>query len=154
MRVYLVQHGQAMSEDQDPGRHLTEKGIADVRKISLFLKNAQIRVDAIWHSGKARALQTAEILAERIISKHDVIEHKGLSPNDNIMPVKNELHESDADIMIVGHLPFLSKLASSLVIGNESAQLISFQQGGLVCIEKAEDKTWKIRWMIVPELLP
>ena len=31
MRVYLVQHGESKSEEEDPQRKLTEKGIGDVQ---------------------------------------------------------------------------------------------------------------------------
>ena len=153
MRIYLVQHGQAKSEEQDPDRPLTQNGEADVRKIASFLKNTGICVDIIWHSGKTRALQTAEILAESIVSNQGVVQHKGLSPNDDIIRIKDELLLSGMDLMIVGHLPFLSKLATLLVTGNESADLATFQQGGLICLEKGEDQACTVRWMIIPDLL-
>jgi phosphohistidine phosphatase SixA len=53
--------------------------------------------------------------------------------------------------MIVGHLPFLSKLTSRL-LGKEE-EVVNFQQGGIVCLEKMEHLPWRIRWMVVPELL-
>jgi phosphohistidine phosphatase len=153
MSIYLVQHGQAESEEVDPQRHLTEKGIADVKKISAFLKAAQVHVDSVWHSGKARAAQTADILGKAVEAKN-MVQRKGLAPNDDITAIRDELTKSGVDIMIVGHLPFLSKLASSLVAGDESADIVAFQQGGLVCLEQNEDKSWEMRWMVVPELLP
>ena len=153
MRIYLVQHGQAKSEDVDPGRHLTQKGIDDAMKMSAFLKNAGLHVDAIWHSGKTRAAQTADILAAGIAADQGIIQHDGLAPNDDIGLIKDELLQSNLDLMIVGHLPFLSKLASSLVIGDESAGTVTFQQGGVVCLEQDQAKLWTVRWMVVPELL-
>ncbi len=72
MLVYLVQHGQAKAKDIDPDRHLTEQGINDVEKISAFLKTAKLTVDVIWHSGKARAAQTAEIL-ETSVARRKVL---------------------------------------------------------------------------------
>ena len=154
MRIYLVQHGQAKSEDIDPDRHLTEKGIADVKKMSNFLKAAGLRVDVIWHSGKARAVQTADILAQGVAAAQGVTQHRGLSPNDDVRPIRDELMQSGVDVMIVGHLPFLSKLASLLITGNDSANVVAFQQGGAVCLEQTEDKKWQVRWMVIPELLP
>ncbi len=56
--------------------------------------------------------------------------------------------------MIVGHLPFLSKLASSMVVDDDSASVVAFKEGGIVCLEKNEDMVWHIAWMVVPELLP
>ena len=154
MFIYLVQHGQAKSKEIDPDRHLTEQGIKDVEKISTFAKSAKLKVDAIWHSGKARAAQTAEILSKGINSKNGIIQHDGLTPKDDIDPIKKELIKSKKNIMVVGHLPFLSKLASSLLMDDDSASIVAFQQGGIVCLESDEEKNWFVEWMVVPELIP
>ncbi|MBN2455716.1 MAG: phosphohistidine phosphatase SixA [Sedimentisphaerales bacterium] len=154
MQLYLVQHGQAKSEDVDPDRHLTEKGQNDVKKISFFLKKYGLSVDAIWHSGKTRAAQTADILASGVVVNQAIAQHDGLKPNDAIGPLREELVKADEDLMIVGHLPFLSKLASAIVANSESADVITFQQGGIVCLEQNEELAWSIRWMVIPELLP
>lgn len=154
MHLYLVQHGQAKSEDVDPDRHLTEKGQNDVKKISTFLKQSGLSVDTIWHSGKTRAAQTADILASGVVVNRAIVQHNDLAPNDAIEPVKEELIEANEDLMIVGHLPFLSKLASALIANSESADVVTFQQGGIVCLERNEGLAWSMRWMVIPELLP
>jgi phosphohistidine phosphatase len=56
--------------------------------------------------------------------------------------------------MIVGHLPFLSRLASTLLIGDETVALVAFRNGGVVCLERGEEKgRWRLTWAVVPELL-
>jgi len=154
MNLYLVQHGQAKTEDVDPERHLTEKGQNDVKKISAFLKQFGLTVDTIWHSGKARAAQTADILASGLVVNKTLVQHDGLAPNDAIGPVKEKLIEANEDLMIVGHLPFLSKLASALITNSESANVVIFQPGGIVCLERNQGMAWSMRWMVIPELLP
>lgn len=154
MHLCLVQHGQAKSEDVDPDRHLTEKGQNDVKKISAFLKQSGLSVDTIWHSGKTRAAQTADILASGVVVNRAIVQHNDLAPNDAIEPVKEELIEANEDLMIVGHLPFLSKLASALIANSESADVVTFQQGGIVCLERNKGLAWSMRWMVIPELLP
>jgi phosphohistidine phosphatase len=151
MKVYLVQHGQSVSEDVDPTRPLSEKGRKDMEKVAQFLKGVNLKISVILQSGKTRAIQTAEILNPKVTSLRGIMRKEGLAPNDLADPWVEELNESPDDIMIVGHLPFLSKLASRL-LGTE-AELISFQQGGVVCLEKMEHLQWRIRWMVVPELL-
>ena len=37
--------------------------------------------------------------------------------------------------LVVGHLPFLGKLASDMMLGDEMIQAVDFQQGALVCLE-------------------
>jgi len=66
MRVYLMQHGESKSEEKDPQRRLTDKGIGEVQTVVDFLRPLKLAVDAVWHSGKARAQQTGELLAEAV----------------------------------------------------------------------------------------
>ena len=63
MRLYLVQHGEALPKQVDPERPLSERGRSDVARVADFLKGAGIRVTRVAHSGKTRARQTAELLA-------------------------------------------------------------------------------------------
>jgi phosphohistidine phosphatase len=55
--------------------------------------------------------------------------------------------------MIVGHLPFLGKLAALLMVGSEETEIVAFRFGCVVCVERTEDAQWKLAWMIVPVLL-
>ena len=54
--------------------------------------------------------------------------------------------------MIVGHLPFLGKLVALLVTGREELEIVEFQYGGVVCLERRAGGSWKIGWMITPRL--
>lgn len=153
MRIYLVQHGQAKSKDMDPDRHLTEKGESDIKKIAAFLKELKLRVEVIWHSGKTRAAQTANILALTLAADQRCVQHDGLAPNDPVDPVKEEIINQRKDLIIVGHLPFLSKLVSKLVSDSDSMNIVSFEPGGIVCLEQDQTEAWLLRWMVVPDLL-
>jgi phosphohistidine phosphatase len=145
MRLYLVQHGKAASKETDPLRPLTEEGRSDVRKVAEFIKPLSLSVDCIWHSGKTRAEQTAEILAGVIQTKKGTIKRQGLAPNDDVTALKDELSQVEGD--------FMSKLASLLTAGCESTDIVEFKQGGIVCLDGWEDAKWQINWMITPELL-
>jgi phosphohistidine phosphatase len=153
MKLYLVQHGQAQSKDEDPDRHLTESGREEVETMAAFLQPLNIKVKAIWHSGKPRAAQTAEILSSGVKAKLGVIHQDGLAPNDDVASVADEITQKKQDIFIVGHLPFLSRLASFLLCGDESVNVLRFQFSGVVCLELTEDTAWTLYWMVVPELL-
>ncbi len=153
MKLYLIQHGEATAEEIDPSRPLTAKGRSDVQKIASFLKGVRVRPVVILHSGKTRARQTAEIIAAEIGPDCQVKEREGLAPNDPVMVLAKEIVGMTNDLMIVGHLPFLGKLASLLIAGSESKNLVAFRQGGAVCLQRNEDKTWQVAWMVTPELL-
>jgi phosphohistidine phosphatase len=62
-----------------------------------------------------------------------------------------EIETLEKDLMIVGHLPFLQKLASFLLSGTEGNQFISFRNSGVICLEYTD--AWKLLWAVVPELL-
>lgn len=153
MKICLVQHGLSVSEEVDPARPLSDKGRKDVEKIAEFLKGVGLKVSIIQHSGKTRAAQTAEIINAKITPSNGILQKQGLAPNDPVRPIRDEILKAQEDLMIVGHLPFLNKLASRLLGGKEDQEFIAFQQGGIVCLEKANDDTWRIGWMIVPGLL-
>jgi phosphohistidine phosphatase len=153
MKLYLVQHGNAVSKDENPDRPLSEKGRADVARVADFARPMKITVDYLWHSKKSRAAQTAQILAEVIKVKKDFSERDDINPNDDINPLLNDLSKADGDIMIVGHIPFLGRLASELLSGSEAANTVHFRQGGIVCLNYDKDTGWQIEWMITPDIL-
>ena len=153
MRVYLVQHGQAAPKDVDPDRPLTEAGRRDVEKVSAFLKPLAPRARAIVHSGKTRAAETAEILGSAFEAAGRPLSRESLGPNDPVEPLKQELEGAEEGLVIVGHLPFLAKLASVLLAGSESPDVVAFRQGGVICIERGEDDIWRVLWMVSPEIL-
>jgi phosphohistidine phosphatase len=153
MKLYLIQHGEAASEEVNPSRPLTPKGSRDVERIASFLARTGLGSIAIRHSGKLRARQTAEIIAASLGPTAQVQEAGNLSPNDPVRKLVKEVGKMTADLMIVGHLPFLGKLASALLTGSESVNPVAFRQGGVVCLERNESLTWQVAWMVVPDIL-
>jgi phosphohistidine phosphatase len=153
MKLYLIQHGEATTEEVDPSRPLSAKGRSDVRKIASFLKGAGVHPGLILQSGKTRARQTAEIIAGQLGPDCQVKEREGLGPNDPVKGIISEISGTANDLMVVGHLPFLGKLASLLLTGSESKNVAAFRQGGVVCLQRNEDQSWQVAWMVTPELL-
>jgi phosphohistidine phosphatase len=151
MRVYLVQHGESKSEEEDPQRHLTDRGIDEVRHVADFLRPLELVVDTVWHSGKTRAQQTGELLAEVLRAR--LVERAGLGPKDEVTATKEALEQAGGNLMIVGHMPFLGKLAALLVTGSEENEIVEFQFGSVLCMECRDDLNWKVAWMITPALL-
>jgi len=150
MRVYIVQHAEAKREEKDPARPLSEKGWRDIDKILHLLRGKEIEVSRIFHSGKLRAKQTAEKLGEAINSLEGIKETDGLAPLDDSNIWSNRLKEEVNDIMLVGHLPHLSRLASLLLTGDPNLEIIRFKMGGVNCLEKDEEGNWSIQWIIIP----
>jgi len=153
MKLYLVQHAKAASKEADPERSLTKEGLQDIQKIAEFVKPLNLCVDYLWHSGKKRAVQTADILAKAVSINKEQSAHDGLAPNDDVTALKNELGSASQDIMIVGHLPFLAKLTSLLLTSSESADIVVFKNAGIICLNRNEQNTWQLEWIVIPELL-
>jgi len=154
MILYLVRHAKAVSTDVDSQRPLSEHGREDIGKVAEFLKPLGLGVDYLWHSGKKRAEQTAEALAEVVEVKMEVAAHSFLAPNDDVAPIKDEIELAEQDVMIVGHLPFMGKLASLLLAGDEYAVAVAFKAGGILCLESDEQGSWQADWMVIPQIVP
>lgn len=153
MRLYLVQHAEAKPQVEDPARPLSEKGQEDIRRVANFIKAKGIEVSKIFHSGKLRAKQTAEALAEGISSAGGIEQAEGLAPLDDSGIWVNRLKEAVENLVLVGHLPHLSKLAGLLLAGDPERKVVVFRNGGVVCLERDEDGNWSVGWVLTPEIL-
>lgn len=153
MKLYLVQHGEALSKEQDSKRPLSKKGIDDIEHIGQFLRQAGIQVDRIIHSGKLRAEQTAKHIANNIKPGIELDVTGIINPNDSPEAFAWQSDSWEDDTLIVGHLPFMTRLVSHLINNEEEPAMVAFQPGSIVCLERDEEKKWLIGWMIRPELL-
>jgi len=153
MKLYLIQHGEAKPEAEDPERSLTARGEKEIVAISKMAGGLQIGPSKIYHSGKLRAKQTAEIIASALkISDSLVQSAQGLNPNDDIHPWAERISIEKDDLMLVGHLPFLEKLTSFLLCGDASARLVLFRFGAIVYLDQKGDKGRTVRWILTPEM--
>ncbi len=151
MYLYLVQHGEAKREEEDPQRGLTEKGFQDVTKVCSYLKRIGIKASKVFHSGKLRAMQTARAIAETIEAK--LVETDGLAPMDDPLIWVERIKGIDEDIFLVGHLPHLSRLASLLLSGDRERGVIDFKMAGVVCLKRFEGGNFSVEWMVIPEII-
>lgn len=152
MKLYLVQHALANPEETDPEKNLSEQGKSAAGKTARFLVENNINPGQIWHSGKARAEQTAQIIAAVFQPPLPVSVKPGLQPMDSPLDIMPFLQAESGDIMLVGHLPHLNRLASFLLSNQEDSDEIAFREGGVLCLEKL-DQIWRVNWMLIPELL-
>ena len=151
MRLLLVQHGVAMSKDEDPDRPLRSEGADTVSRMAAWGAEQGLGVDEIRHSGKRRAAETAEILGVHLQPVLGVRVASGLAPLDDVRPVAEALGGEDNTVMLVGHLPFLARLAGFLLTGSPEATPIRFTNAGIVCLEGGQEG-WELAWSVPPEL--
>jgi len=153
MRLYLVQHGEALAKDEDPDRPLSPGGRADMGRMGGFLARARVRPERILHSGKTRARQSAELLADALQVPGEVEYRDGLEPNDPVEPLSLACGRWHEDTLLVGHLPLMAQLTARLVMGDEGTPVCNFHPGTVVCLERSETAHWALAWMVRPHLL-
>ena len=153
MLFYIVRHGMAKPMEEDPERRLTEQGIAETKKIADFLRPLKLSVEVIYHSGKARAKETAEIVAECVESAQGVRQRDGISPDDDVKKFAKEIDRVEKDVMIAGHQPFLPKLVAYLLTGDQEESVVILPLSGVICFERDAEGRWLLQWMVIPEML-
>jgi phosphohistidine phosphatase len=178
MELYLVQHGESKPEAEDASRPLTASGRREVERVARHAAaRLPLDVEEIFHSGKLRARQTAEILAGQLIPTRGPSEMPGLAPRDDPAFAAGALRGAAASTVLVGHLPHLSRLASLLLTGEPDREVVAFRMGALVCLTREDGAEpgagraaggdppggasasapafsagWRLRWILTPEL--
>jgi phosphohistidine phosphatase len=151
MQVYLVQHGLAHPKDVDPDRSLTERGRHETERVAALAARLNLNVHQIRHSGKTRAAQTADILAQNLSPAIGVVAVTGLGPNDDVRLMADALAHEPEPVMLVGHMPFMARLAGMLLTGDPERVLIKFRNSAIVCLNR-DDKGWQLAWILTPEM--
>ena len=153
MRLYLVQHGDAVAKEVDPERPLSDRGRHEVRAMAEFLRRAGIRAGCVQHSGKRRAEQTAAMLAEAVLMTGRPQAVPGIAPNDDVGVFADGIAGWTEDTLVVGHLPFMARLAALLLTGDAEGEPLCYRPGTVVCLERGEASGWCLSWMLGPALL-
>lgn len=152
MFLYLMQHALANSKEIDPERGITSQGEVETRKTATFLANLSPNIENIWCSHKKRAIDTANIVADKLGINDYVKECDNLAPKDPTDPIIMQIDKIESDTIIVGHLPYLSNLLDKLTINNNQNTYFKFTNSGIVCLEKIEN-IWVIQWAVTPKIL-
>ena len=151
MYCYLVRHGEAKAETEDPARSLSDRGREEVTRVARHVRTFGLQIAEIRHSDKLRARQTAEILAEQLSPLRGIHEMEGLAPMDHPSKAQAEIEKSRDPIMLVGHLPHLSRLASALILGDPEQEIVHFKAGAVACLVR-DEYVFRLQWILAPDL--
>jgi phosphohistidine phosphatase len=152
MLIYLVRHGEALSEQENPERPLSTMGKRNIQRLGAHLaQHVKMLPGHIYHSSKARAVQTATILSQSLPNAPEPVQADGLMPMDDPGLWVERLASADRDIMLVGHMPYMSRLASLLITWDTGKEIADFTPGTIVCLEKSS--SYRIKWMMTPRML-
>lgn len=151
MALLLAQHGRAFPKERDPDRSLTNQGIDEVKNIAEIARSkGVVGIAEVLHSGKKRAEQTAMIFDSILKSESGTKKVAGLAPDDDPIAFSQSVDLSK-NMMIVGHLPFLEKFVSYLLLGTTNPPVLKFQNAGIVCLAREEQGVWAVQWTLTPE---
>jgi phosphohistidine phosphatase len=158
MELYLFRHG--IAEDGKPGapdsdRALTEEGKRKVADVVRTARRAGVEPSLIVSSPYKRAVETAQIAVEGFRYQRDVIQTPTLVPHGSPEKVWSELREyrEEAAILLTGHEPLLSHLASYLLAS--PALRVEMKKAAMVRIDFGSlgiSPHGTLRWMLYPRL--
>jgi phosphohistidine phosphatase len=151
LNLYILQHGEAVAKEIDAERPLSEQGIRDIRILALHMQNMGVQLGNVFHSGQLRAEQSARLVAETISPGIQPLQTEGLNPNDDPTVIIGDIEQINENILIASHMPFVSRLCSTLLTGTVDAEFASIP-GTLFCLEKADNK-WRLAYMLRPDFL-
>ena len=150
--LYVVRHGEAKAESEDPARPLSDAGREAVQRMARWAAIAGVQVQVIQHSGKLRAAQTAEIFAERLQPPGGCHAVPGLRPHDSEAEIASRLEEAPAARMLIGHLPQLERLIALLTVGASDAALVRLDPAALAILAMTADG-WVLLAVVQPDLV-
>lgn len=117
-RIFFVRHAKSSWEDAslpDYKRTLLDIGVERTKKVIDFLKNNEVHPDVILCSHAVRAQKTAELLANGLqIDRNCIRVHTEIYETNipDILSILYALPEHVNDVMIVGHNPTITEMAS------------------------------------------
>jgi phosphohistidine phosphatase len=148
LKVYLIRHAQTVelsARANDTQVSLSGEGRRMARAVGNVLRNQGISFEVMLSSPYARALQTAELLAERVDYMGVIEANNAFIPEIPARVALTELSTYNIDVAIVGHEPLLSALGSILI---SRPSFPPFKRGQISCIEDGNPL-----WFIDPHFL-
>jgi phosphohistidine phosphatase len=114
MTVWLVHHAEAVGPHVDPQRPLSTRGHEQAAEIAEDIKSRGFKPQAIWHSGKLRARQTAEAMWRACNPLASFTMVRGLRPEDPPAILCDAIRRESHDLLVVGHRPNIALVFETL----------------------------------------
>lgn len=147
--IFLIRHADAVPNEDDHARPLSDKGKDQVALICSALKAyGGFNPAEIWHSPLVRSRETAALLRRGLGLAAPLVLKVGLEPDDNPETIASVLNGETQDVAVVGHEPHLGVLAALMVEGASKAPFFyPFPKAGVLALTR-KGKRWKSNWLI------
>jgi phosphohistidine phosphatase len=134
MQLYFLRHGiaeDAAIAQRDFDRALTDRGIERLEAEVAALIKLGLTFDLLLSSPYVRALQTAQIVADRL--DLSVQTERALGSGCTLAHLSEALHEREArgSVLVVGHEPDFSDMIGELIGGG----YVEMKKGSLACLD-------------------
>jgi phosphohistidine phosphatase SixA len=161
MNIYLLRHAQAEAGYPDSQRILSAKGHADAERLGQFLRSKETSLpQVLWCSPYRRAQETAGLVLDAwggaVEQRRD---EERLEPDMNPASVAEGLLEVGRDVLVVGHNPNISILASLLLSAERGRTRTNFKTCNMACLSVnpienfGEVGPCELSWMLDPRML-
>jgi phosphohistidine phosphatase len=158
MEIYIFRHGiaeEGRAGQPDSERALTSEGKKKLRNILRVANEAGVQPSLILSSPYRRAVQTAQLAAEILEYKGDLVRTQTLEPGSHPRMVWDEIrvHKNERQILVAGHEPLFSALTAYL-LGCQNLQ-VDFKKGAIVCVEIGRfdpEPHGVLKWMLTSKL--
>lgn len=130
MKVVLVHHVHALTKEQDPQRHISERGRAQAERLGARLQAIGFAPARILHSEAQWTTDTAVVVAAAMgCAGRTAQAAYPINTGDAVAPFLAEIAAGGGDLMMCGHVDYLLRAASALVCGDESRKVVEFKPG-------------------------
>lgn len=134
MNLYILRHGESLTNYPDKVRPLSEEGKRDIEKIGKLLSDKRIIIEKVFTSPYLRAFQSAEIIVRCLNLQLNINETDNLLSEADPKGLVRFLNENESNsTLLVTHQPFVGSLVAYL-IGCRNLQ-IEIRKGALLKIE-------------------
>lgn len=159
MRICVLRHGIAddpTRDRPDEERALTEAGRRSLTRILSHLASVDLRPDLILSSPYLRAMQTAEIAADCLGYKDDIVTARALEPEADPQAAWDEVRawRPRSCVLLVSHNPLCSLLARFLL--QSPALSVDFGKAALFCAQvrsAGPQPRCTLEWFLRPSVL-
>lgn len=145
--IVLTHHGRALRREVEPTQPLSVPGRVASQHLAAAAAAQGVRPDVIWHSGKFRARQTAELFWHACNPDAAIAVARGLQPTDPPGVMRTRLDNDDRSILLVGHLPHLARLLRVLRGETPDGAIIDFPSHGCVALRQ-QGGQWQELWRL------
>ena len=145
--VLLVHHADALGPEIDPQRPLSIAGREHARRLAALAAGRGVKPDAVWHSGKLRARQTADAFWRACNPLAELSAIRGLQPTDPSDWIRDRLAGESRPVLLVGHFPNLPRVLHTLTTGEADGTAAAFPLHGIVALLPAGDR-WVEEWRL------